>query len=121
MKFKSYILAAFILLLCSCATYQPGLYYYGKYSNTLYDFKKSPTEEQLQIHIDQLNDIIKVSNKKNLRVPPGIYAELGFYYSQQGNYEEAINLYKLETATYPESLKFMNTLIQSAESLKPSS
>ena len=117
MRFKSIILSCLILALYSCST-SSGLYYYGKYSHTLYEFKKAPTQEQLQIHIDELKKIIEISGKKNLRVPPGIYAELGFYYSQKENFDDAIALYVLESSTYPESSKFMKTLINSANSMK---
>ena len=117
MKIKSIILSVLILALYSCSTYT-GLYYYGKYSHTLYEFKKEPSEEQLQIHIDELKNIIETSGEKNLRVPPGIYAELGYYYSQQEKFDDAIALYNLEAATYPESSKFMKTLIDTVSSMK---
>ena len=110
MKIKSILLSLIILCLYSCAT-TSALYYYGKYSNTLYEFKKNLTEDQLEIHINEMHDIIKISDKKNLRVPPGIYAELGFYYSQKEKFDDALKFYELEIATYPESSKFMKTLI----------
>ena len=112
MKIKSIAISIIILFLFSCATGPKSLYYYGKYSHTLYEYKKSLSVEQLQIHIDELHKIITTSNKKQLRVPPGIYAELGYYYAQKENFDNAIKYYTLESETYPESAQFMSTLIK---------
>ena len=114
MKIKSIFLIFVLIVLYSCTP--TGLYYYGNYSNTLYNFKKAPTDKELLIHIEELDEIIKISNKKKLRVPPGIYAELGFYYSQKEDFEKALKLYKLESITYPESSKFMTILIENIKS-----
>ena len=111
MKIKSILLSIVIIFLYSCATGPKSLYYYGKYSHTLYEYKKSLSEEQLQTHINELHKIIYTSNKRKLRIPPGIYAELGFYYSKKSDFENAIKYYKMESETYPESQKFMKTLI----------
>ena len=111
MKIKSFFLCLIIIFLYSCATGPKPLYYYGKYSHTLYEYKKSLSEEQLQNHINELHKIIDTSMKRKLRIPPGIYAELGFYYYKKENFENAIKYYSLESETYPESKKFMQTLI----------
>ena len=118
MKTKLILLSLIILFLYSCASAPKAMYYYGKYSHTLYEYKKAGSVEQLQIHIDELHKIITTSNKKKLRVPPGIYAELGFYYSQKENFDNAIKYYKLESSTYPESTKFMATLIDNTILMK---
>ena len=46
-------------------------------------------------------------------MPPGVYAELGFNYADKGNNVEAIKYFELEKNTYPESAKFMDSLIKS--------
>ena len=53
MKIKTLLLSIIILLLCSCAT--QGLYYWGKYSHTLYEYKKNFTDESLEKHIEELH------------------------------------------------------------------
>tara|TARA_Y100000768_G_C23896557_1_gene642896 strand:- start:188 stop:499 length:312 start_codon:yes stop_codon:yes gene_type:complete len=93
-----------------------SLYYYGKYSNTLYNFKSDMNDKQLEIHIEELHNIIELSKKKKKRVPPGIYAELGFYYSKKEQFSDALNFYELEKNTYPESSKFMTALINNIDS-----
>ena len=113
MNIRIISLSIVILLLCSCAT--QGLYYWGKYSNTLYNYKKDFTEESLEKHIEELHNIITKSNKKNLRVPPGIYAELGYYYSLRGENQKSIKYLELEKSIYPESNEFIDSLIKSME------
>ena len=113
MKTRNLISAAATLtLIClvslasGCAT-QPQLYYFGDYSRTLYHLKKEPTPETYARHEKSLRNVIETSNKKNLRVPPGIYCELGYLLNTQGKAAEAENYFNLEIQTYPESVKFV--------------
>lgn len=93
----------------------PEMYYYGDYSSTLYAFKKEPGAETREAHLDSLREILKESEKEELRVPPGIYAELGYWLAQDGKMDEAVRYFQLEKRTYPESAKLMDRLIEQAE------
>jgi len=91
------------------------MYYWGDYSKSLYACSKQPSEETLQKHKVILEDIVKESTARNLRVPPGVYAELGYIYFRQNNNAEAIKYFDLEEKTYPESKTFMQRLAQAAK------
>jgi len=99
------------LMLISC-TQKKGLFYWGDYSNTLYDYKKTPNDENLVKHKEAIEDIIEVSNDKNKKVPPGVYCEYGYLLAKEGNTPEAIKYFELEANTYPESASFMKKLIE---------
>jgi hypothetical protein len=112
---KVHLLAAalVIALLAGCASQQKPMYYWGNYSHTLYEYKKHPSDESFSEHMKCLDDVIKVSKENNLRVPPGVYAEYGYYMLEMGKNEEAVGYFRLEEQAYPESTQLMERLINS--------
>jgi hypothetical protein len=104
---RSALLFLLIVVLMGCATQKP-LYYWGNYSNSLYKYKKSPTEENLKAHKAVLLNIIDQSNKLNLRVPPGVCCEYGYLLFKEGKQVEAMQYFDLEEKTYPESKPFLD-------------
>jgi len=102
-----------ILLIANCAPKR--IYYFGDYSQTLYRLEKNQNEESLLKHKQVLETIISKSGERNLPVPPGIYAELGYINMKTNNSKEAISLFQAELKLYPESKHLMDRLIQSAE------
>ena len=68
------------LLCIGCATQKQPMYYWGNYSQSLYDSKKKPGSESLLAHRAALVHIVEESKNRNMRVPPGVYAELGYIY-----------------------------------------
>ncbi|MCB2183107.1 MAG: DUF4810 domain-containing protein [Desulfobulbaceae bacterium] len=115
MKRKILLLVVFITsaFFGGCAPQQ--MYYLGNYSKTLYSLEKNQTEEALINHKQELEKIVAESKVRNLPVPPGIYAELGYINFKANNSQEAIKLFQTETQLYPESKHLMDRLIQSAE------
>ena len=101
----------FILLVFNSCT-PPSGYYWGNYSQTLYQYKKNQTKESYDEHKNELLTILEESDKKGLRVPPGVCAELGYIYLIEGNNEKASSYFNKEKTIYPESSKFMDSLIQ---------
>ena len=102
-------LAILVLVFISgCATNvsQSNLYW-GDYSKTLYMVKKEPGEASNAAHEEELQSIVEESKDMNLRVPPGIYAELGLYAIEQGDNDAAQNYFRLEQETYPEGAILM--------------
>jgi len=97
------------------------MYYFGNYSKTLYSFEKNQNEESLLKHKQELETIITESESRNLSVPPGIYAELGYINFKSNNFKKAIKLFQTESQLYPESKHLMDRLIQSATSRNNSS
>jgi hypothetical protein len=108
MKNTSIILLLIVLIMgCTPQT----MYYWGDYSNSLYKVKKDATPEMLDKHKIELLEIIKKSNEKSLRVPPGINAELGYIFLLQEQYDQAIIYLNKEKSIYPESTKFVDDLL----------
>lgn len=103
-----------LILLAGCATIQVSQsgFYWGKYSNTLYDFKNSPSDETRVKHIAELNAIILKSQELKLNVPPGIYAELGMYTLEDGNKDMANKFFNQELGTYPESKAMITQILK---------
>jgi len=107
-KLAQLLLAAVALLLGACAT-KPIDYYYGNYEQAYYHNKKDNTPAATAKYQKALEDIIKTSEKRGIRVPPGIYCEYGYLLAKQGN-ANAGRYFDLEVQTYPESAKFVALL-----------
>ncbi len=105
----------FLLIVSSIGCAPKQMYYWGNYSDTLYAYKKNSNDETLLKHMQELNKIVKESNKSNRRVPPGVYGELGYLYLKTNKTKEAIEYFKLEKQLYPESTILMDRLIQKSE------
>ena len=107
---KNKILPSLIIILIltsvGCATSNTN-YYWGNYSDTLYNLKKNPGDDSLSKHIEELKRIISKSTDKNLRVPPGIHAELGYRLAEVNETEQAKIELTNESAIYPESKTFI--------------
>jgi hypothetical protein len=109
-----WLLSTSVLILSGCAT-KPIDYYYGNYEKTYYHSKKDGTPSSIANYKESLEDIIKTSSEKGLRVPPGIYCEYGYLLAKQGS-PDADRYFNLEITTYPESTRFV-ALVRSQ--LKP--
>ena len=97
-----------VLLITGCTTTNANTgYYWGNYSGTLYALKTSPGDKSLERHIKELRSIIDNSNKKGIRVPPGVHAELGYRLAQSNQNSEAKAELNKEIITYPESKSFI--------------
>lgn len=113
---KSFLLVAAIALMTGCASKPTALYNYDGYSQSYYAYKKSPSEDSLAALIKVIEeDIENVNESVSQRVPPGLYAKLGYLYLKSGDKKKAVALFEKEKALYPESSKFMNTLINKVE------
>jgi hypothetical protein len=120
-KINLFVLFLIGIFFAGCAPKQ--MYYFGDYSKTLYAAEKYDTEKALVKHKQELEEIVSESEARNLAVPPGIYAELGYINLKANNSKEAIRLFQTESLLYPESKHLMDRLIQSAnarESTEPS-
>ncbi len=99
-----------LLILTGCAPKLTTLYYWDDYSHALYNLKKKPTPESSQKYKESLLKIINESKKYNRQVPPGIYAEYGYFLIKNGSKNEGMKYLDLEVKTYPESSKFVTHL-----------
>lgn len=107
---SSIFVVATLVALTGCQTVTPAGYYWGDYSKTLYAYVKAPSDETLAEHTTELERIIEVSKEKDLRVPPGIHAELGYIKARRGDGTLAMAHYQSEMQLYPESRLFLERL-----------
>ncbi len=99
-----------------CAQSAKPLYNYGNYNKSYYNFKKNTGEEsalELQKTIEQA--IKEKDGGTSGRVPPGMYANLGYIYLKNGKASEAIDNFTKEKTTYPESTHFMDRMIKKVQ------
>lgn len=100
---------------CATKVSQSNLYW-GDYSNTLYMVKKEPSDATKTAHEEELQSIVEKSKEMSLRVPPGIYAELGLYAVDRGDQKTAQNYFRLEQEVYPEGAILMQHTLKSTPS-----
>jgi hypothetical protein len=104
-----------LLLLLACAMHMTGcanrggLYQWGGYDSMLYQSYKNPEKavefrQGLELHINQME-------QAQQKTAPGLYAELGTLYLQEGNATKALAMYTRERDTWPESKVLMDSLI----------
>lgn len=113
-KITAVLAVALVAALSGCATVTEAGYYWGKYSSTLYDYTKNPSDETLAAHVEELEEIITESAERELRVPPGVHAELGYSRAKQGDESAAMAHYESEMALYPESRLFLERVMASS-------
>lgn len=111
---KLLLIPSLLLLLSGCGpTVSASNLYWGAYSNTLYAVKKDADTNSHERHEEELLSLVEEAKKKDLRVPPGVYAELGVYAMERGDKAAGDNYFNLEEQTYPEG----STLMQRARAL----
>ena len=64
--------------------------------------KKNPGEASKKEHEKELLSIVEQSKKRNLNVPPGVYAELGIFAMDREDSTAAIDFFRMEQIVYPE-------------------
>ena len=99
------------LLLVGCAS--STQYQWGGYEDDLYAGYKDP--QKMTALRTNLEKQISTLESKQLKVAPGLYAELGTLYLQAGLTEQAIAMYKKERDLWPESKGLMSAMIQNLE------
>lgn len=103
-------------MISGCAQKSTSLYNYGAYSQSYYDYKKNMTDEsalELQKAIEEA--IANAKDSHSGRVPPGMYANLGYLYLKSGNSKAAISSFEMEKKIYPESAHFMDRVIRKVD------
>jgi len=110
MQIKILLTVCFTLVFSGCATKKP-MYDYDEYSETFYAMKRETSNETQAEFKNTLETIIAKSEKQSMRVPPGVYANLGYFYLKANDENKAISYFELEKSTYPEAIHFMDRLI----------
>lgn len=105
------LLVTITLLASACATTHQK-YAWGTYDHSLYVYYKDPATAAALAQ--NLEATISAAEKTNAIVGPGIYAEYGYLLLQQGNPTAAIDAFRKEASSWPESKEFMDHMIQAA-------
>ena len=103
-----------ILFVAMCALFLTGcanqrMYQWGGYDAMLYQSYKNPEKavefrQGLELHINKLE-------QTKQKTAPGLYAELGTLYLQEGDSVKAVAMYTKERDAWPESKGLMDSLI----------
>lgn len=107
------------VLFSGCSQHNRALYNYEDYSDNYYAMKKNMSEEsslELQKSIEL--SIENSQNSRSQRVPPGMYANLGYIYLKSSKPKEAVSYFIKEKSTYPESAYFMDRMINKIEAMQ---
>jgi len=102
------------LTLSSCSSNQ-ALYSWYKYDDTTHAFAKKQNEKTENALIENFDKIINKQKGTRKVVPPGIYAERGYYFLKSGRTSEALEYFNKEKQLYPESTVFMDRIIKRIE------
>lgn len=104
------ILLAIGLTACQATN---SIYYWGDYSDSAYKLKNTPTDETRAKHKASLLNIISNAQKKNKKIPPGIYAELAMLEAEERNVDLALQYFSKEKELFPESTRVVDMMINS--------
>lgn len=111
MKLLLAVLAPSVIALGGCVT--SGAYNWGSYDELLYQSYKDVTRtETMRLELEQH---LTALEKRDQRVAPGLYAELGTLYLQAGDTSRAVQFYEKERATWPASEGLMTAMIANLE------
>lgn len=94
------------LLTSGCVTRR---YDWDNYDGRLYQYYKDPSSaENFRV---SLEEHFKVLESRKLRPAPGMYAELGTLYLEQGDRQTAKTYYEKERDAWPESRYLMDAML----------
>ena len=96
------ICACLLALLCSCVTSR-----WDPYDDSSYDVVMEPSVTETEEHI-QLLEAWALDTQHPM--PPGLYAELGYWLAKVGRYDSASAAFEKEIERYPYADKYLQVL-----------
>lgn len=100
------MLVAAVIAVSACVP--ASRFEWGTYENTLYAYSKTP--EARDAYRNSLVAALRTGEASD-RVAPGLNAELGYLYMDEGRTAEAIQYFEAEKRLFPESQRFMDGVI----------
>ncbi|MAN73640.1 MAG: DUF4810 domain-containing protein [Cytophagaceae bacterium] len=83
------------------------MFEYGSYESSLYTYYKKPDmREKFRTSLEKAIE----KGEQTDRLAPGLYAELGYLYLQDGDVKTATAMFEREAAAFPESRYFMTSI-----------
>jgi hypothetical protein len=107
-RWPALLLAA--ALASGCAS--QSLYDWGHYENLLYAMWIEPGSADPTTQIAQLREDMGRAAAEGRRVPPGVWAHLGYLYWSQGDADAAREALVRERELFPESAVFVDGLLR---------
>lgn len=95
-----------VLLLAACAP--QTRFEWGSYQQALYLYAQEPSN--VEAYKTALEDAIAKGRETN-RLAPGLQAELGYIYLEEGDTDRAATLFAGEIAAFPESATLLTPVI----------
>lgn len=109
------VFAVLALTCTGCAPKKATMYYFGRSDSALYASKKEPTEENYFKLKQSLEEVIEHSEKEGIKVPPGVFAHLGYLNLLVNKSDQAARYFINEKQLYPEATVFMDRMINRIE------
>jgi hypothetical protein len=112
---KKIIISSVTALILSSCSAPTNLYSWSKYEKSSYNYLKNKDEKSNTNLEEEYKNIIK--KQKGIRgiVPPGAYADYGFFLLQSNRVEEGKAMLIKEMELYPESKTFIEKIIKMTE------
>lgn len=101
-----------IVFISGCVASKPPLYRWGEYEDLLYEMYAEPGKADPGTQVARLSEDIGRTQAEGKRVPPGVYAHLGYMHYMQGNQGAAMSAFANEKALYPESTDFVDGILK---------
>jgi hypothetical protein len=114
MKYAAVLSLGALVALVGCKP--PQTYEWGNYEGALYSLMKDPSSldsygKSLRRHVED--------GQQSGKVPPGIYAEYGYFLTVTNQPAEAIKYYEKEKQRWPESARLMDKMILNCRAPRP--
>lgn len=110
-RFMALTVLVTLLLSSGCATQKPPLYRWGAYEQLVYQMYAEPGKAEPGMQVAKLSEDIGRTQAEGKRVPPGVYAHLGYMHYLQGNQGAAMSAFAAEKALFPESAVFVDAIL----------
>lgn len=115
MQKRKWMATIFTLLVAASALtgcQSTSVFHWGRYESLVYTSYADPDNATAPIQIETLQKDIEKAKKNQLKIAPGIFAQLGYMYVIAGDRQQAKSAFEQEKTLFPESQVFMDTLIQ---------
>lgn len=118
-RFTILVVLVNLLLISGCVTQKPPLYRWGEYEELVYEMYAEPGKADPGTQVAKLSEDVGRTQAEGQRVPPGVYAHLGYMHYMQGNQGAAMSAFATEKALFPESAVFVDAILKRLKGKQP--
>jgi hypothetical protein len=105
---------ALIILVSACAT-KKEIYHWGEYESLIQSSYLEPGTADAALQIQKITADIEKAKGFGKKIPPGIYAHLGYMYAIEGNVTKSNEAFLMEKDLFPESALFIDGMLERAK------